>query len=169
MDLRLLIFLTEIFLFLGLPVARVGSLKLVRLLLKVVWTSRHPNHLGEGLCRNPWLDRFISNIPLRGWGLGIALLVAFFLIFDRIFLINIISIILFLQFFFVILELRDKNYFILSNLRRVREAWGDCLDLPLQNYYLLCHRLREVDYNDNSLALYCLEYCFNRKLNIDLL
>ena len=79
MDLRLLIFLTEIFLFLDLPVARVGSLKLVRLLLKVVWTSRHPNHLGEGLCRNPWLDRFISNIPLRGWGLGIALLVAFFL------------------------------------------------------------------------------------------
>jgi hypothetical protein len=68
MDLRLLIFLMEIFLVVDLPLAIAGNLKLAKLLLKAMCSIHRPNHLGEDLCQNLLRDKFILNILIQDYG-----------------------------------------------------------------------------------------------------
>lgn len=68
MDLRLLIFLTEIFLVADLALAVAGNLKLAKLLLKAMCSIHHPNHLGEDLYQNLLSDKFILKILSQDYG-----------------------------------------------------------------------------------------------------
>ena len=97
-----------------------------------MWLIHHPNHSGEGLCQNPLLNKFFLNIPVQGYKnserFQVSIIHLIFIAFSLQVIVNhtslniIISIVLFFEFFFVILILQHKLYFIHINLHNYKEV-----------------------------------------------
>ena len=112
-----------------------------------MWSIHHPNQKGEGLCQNLLLCIFFLKILIQGYKnsgrfqvcITLASRISFYfqVIVNHTILHKIIFILLFLEFFFVILTLQDNLYFILINLHKVKEVLENYLDLVFHNYFSL--------------------------------